>query len=306
MISVIICSVDPTKFTKITKNYKELMGEEPHEIIGIHDAISLCEGYNRGIQHAAGDILVFSHDDIEILSSDFVRKLKFHLTNFEIVGVAGTDVVVEGAWTRASAPYLHGQVAHPGKDEYLVMFFDYGVAASQGRTASGNMKMLDGLFFAVNRTVLDKVSFDQANFDGFHCYDADFTYSAFLAGCKLAVCNDIAVVHDSAANFSSNEAFQKYNRTFIGKHAKTLDRVALGVKHKDPVFAWDSCPTKGGVLHTFAQPVQANVYQQFSARFPEMFAAARPVRPTVKWVTEVLRRTLQRKLLALRYRSKLL
>ena len=38
MISIIICSVNPVLFTRISAHYKELLGAEPHEIIGIHDA----------------------------------------------------------------------------------------------------------------------------------------------------------------------------------------------------------------------------------------------------------------------------
>jgi hypothetical protein len=44
------------------------------EIIGIHDARSLADGYNRGIAQSRGEHIILSHDDIEIragLSSPF-------------------------------------------------------------------------------------------------------------------------------------------------------------------------------------------------------------------------------------------
>ena len=73
-ISIIICSADPQLFAKVCANYRPaLLRSVSHEIIGIHDACSLCEGYNRGIARASGDVLVFSHDDIEIVTPDLLR-----------------------------------------------------------------------------------------------------------------------------------------------------------------------------------------------------------------------------------------
>lgn len=265
MISIIICSITPEKFSNITRNYTGLMGDEPFEIIGIHDAKSLCEGYNRGIKKSVGDILIFSHDDIEILSSDFVARLKNHLMHFDVVGLAGTDKVVDGWWTHAGVPYLYGQVANPYKAEYVVNFFDYGKTAHQKKVTADGIKMLDGLFFATKRAVVERVLFDEKNFDGFHCYDTDFTYSAFLAGFSLTACNDIAVIHDSNGSF--DKFFQKYNQRFIDKHAATID-APEPLAGRPPIHAWDNYPDKASVLRSFLPEVQSNVCRQFVAMFP--------------------------------------
>lgn len=264
MISIIICSIDPEKFRQITLNYTELMGNEPFEIIGIHDAKSLCEGYNRGIRQSVGESLVFSHDDIEILSPDFVTRLKTHLTNFDIVGVAGTDRVVDGCWLSAGVPYLYGQVSHPDGTVFGVNFYDFGKTAHQGRLAMDGIQMLDGLFFAARRTVVCKVWFDEQNFDGFHGYDADFTYSAFLAGYSLAVCNDIAVIHYSHSRFDA--MFQKYNQRFVAKHASTISAPVPCAPR--PSYQGARSEGKEGVLRCFSSEVQKNVYAQFVAMFP--------------------------------------
>jgi 2-polyprenyl-3-methyl-5-hydroxy-6-metoxy-1,4-benzoquinol methylase len=264
MISIIICSINSEKFNSITKNYTELMGGEPFEIIGIHDAKSLCEGYNRGIQKSVGDILVFSHDDIEILSPDFVARLKAHLENFDIVGLAGTDWVVDGNWLSAGFPYLYGQVADRNEDMYALSCYDFGETAHEGKTAEDGIKMLDGLFIAARRSVAQKILFDEKNFDGFHCYDADFTYSAFLAGFNLAVCNDIAVIHYSNSAFDAE--FQRYNERFIEKHATTLD--APEEQESYPSFQVARCANKERVLHCFSPEVQRAIYAQFTASLP--------------------------------------
>src|SRR5215469_13273021 len=96
MISVVTCSIDPAKFSTLKASYAAALGDEPWELIGVHDARSNAEAYNRTIPHVRGDIVVFCHDDIEILSKDFPKRLKGHLANFDIVGVAGTSRVVYG------------------------------------------------------------------------------------------------------------------------------------------------------------------------------------------------------------------
>ena len=259
MISIVICSNNPEKFKKITQNYSVLLGSEDYEIIGIHDAKSLCEGYNRGIKKSVGDILIFSHDDIEILSPDFVTKLRSHLEIFDIVGLAGTDRVLDGCWASVGAPHLYGQVTHSDKNGYSVNCYDLSKAAHLKQFATGKVQMLDGLFFAVRRSVLLKVTFDEFNFDGFHCYDADFTYSAFLAGFNLGVCNDIAVIHYSHGSFDA--AFQKYNQIFITKHVKTLDKLTP----RATKLSWQAvnCPDKESVLSTYIPETQDQLYEYF-------------------------------------------
>jgi hypothetical protein len=67
MISVVFCSIDSVLTESIERHYRTLLGDEPHEVIAIRDARSLAEGYNRGLDRSSGDIVIFSHDDIEFL-----------------------------------------------------------------------------------------------------------------------------------------------------------------------------------------------------------------------------------------------
>ncbi|MDP1679216.1 MAG: glycosyltransferase, partial [Candidatus Nitrotoga sp.] len=125
MLSIIICSINPGKFEFISKNYTELLGDALFEIIGIHDAQSLCEGYNRGITQSRGDILIFCHDDIEIISPDFYPRLRQYLQVYDVVGCAGTSHLVASNWGYAGDPYLHGTVAYPvAGDEWPGNRFD--------------------------------------------------------------------------------------------------------------------------------------------------------------------------------------
>jgi hypothetical protein len=93
LISVIVCSVDDTKRRSIRAHYEQLLAGSPHEIIQIADAKSLCEGYNRGFAQSSGDILVFSHDDIEIVSPNLANTLTRHLSTTDVIGIAGTSLL---------------------------------------------------------------------------------------------------------------------------------------------------------------------------------------------------------------------
>src|SRR5262249_6617665 len=82
MISVIVCSIDPAKFAAVSESYAHAFEGEAYEIVAIHDARSLCEGYNRALRLAKGDFCVFSHDDIDILATDLGARLRRHLANY--------------------------------------------------------------------------------------------------------------------------------------------------------------------------------------------------------------------------------
>ncbi len=216
MTSFIICSIDAAKFKAVTQNITERMGSEPSEIIGIHDARNLCEGYNRGVAHARGETIVFCHDDIEILTPDFAGRLRGHMEQFDVAGVAGTERVIGGLWSYAGPPYLFGQIAHPTMTGggYEVDIF------SVPRRAIGNIAGLDGVFIAVRRAVLDKVRFDEKTFDAWHLYDLDFTFAAHLAGFRLAVMADIQLIHQSAGNVKGT--WKQYMRLFNRKYLNDL------------------------------------------------------------------------------------
>lgn len=224
MISIVICSIDAEKFASVSANYGKLLAGWPHEIIGIHDARSMCDGYNRGSARARGDIVVFSHDDIEILSTDFASRLSTLIRDYDMIGIAGSSRFPDtGFWGYPGTPYVQGQVAHraPGERTYTALVFGVGGPAAAG------IQVLDGVFFAVRRRVLETVEFDSATFDGFHFYDIDFSYRVFSAGFDIAVSNEIAIVHQSRGSFG--EEWQKYARRFLAKHAGRIPAAASTV-----------------------------------------------------------------------------
>jgi len=227
LISVIICSVDSAKYAAVTAHYAKLLAGERYEIIGLHDARSLAEAYNRGAARAAGDIVIFSHDDIEILTPDFAARLKRHLAAHDVVGPCGTSRMTSGHWMGAGWPHLRGLVVHQyssgAPDAASVGMYRALVFDTLAEDASGGLQGLDGMFIAVRRPVLDTCRFDEERFDGFHLYDLDFTYSACLAGLDVAVFRDISMLHYTSGDAPGyQEAFECYYRRFEDKYRDRL------------------------------------------------------------------------------------
>lgn len=216
-ISIIICSVDPVKARAIDAHYQSLLAGHRHDIIAIHDARSLAEAYNRGVDLADGDVIIFSHDDIEFLDpASWLSRLKAHLAEFDLIGLAGTNRLVASNWAAAGPPHTFGQVGElDGKvAPYRVLL------CAVPMPVIPDMQAVDGLFMAAHRRVLEAVRFDAETFDGFHGYDLDFSFRAHLAGFRVAVAADLPVLHASQGNF--DQKWQHYAQRFAAKHANRL------------------------------------------------------------------------------------
>jgi hypothetical protein len=211
-VSVIVCSIRPDRERRIRAMYQRALAGVKHELLVIHDARSLCEGYNRAVARSRGEILIFSHDDIDIISSSFAARLLHHLRHADLVGVAGSARISNFGWTSSGWPWLHGQVIRrvPGQADYHLLVFN------RGHGCSTQLEVLDGLFFAARRAVVDRICFDEQTFDGFHGYDVDFTYTAARAGFTVGVANDILLLHESAGQY--DDAWRRYGLKFMEKY----------------------------------------------------------------------------------------
>jgi len=216
-VSIVTCSIDDARFRSLEKNLNEIFGRHA-QIVRIKGAKSMAEGYNRGAQMAAGGIVIFCHDDIEILNRNVPEIIAEDLNVYDIVGVAGTSRLLEGRWHSAGSKYVHGQVAHSRdgrRNEYQICVY----GERRHNPVISHIQALDGLFLAVRRNVLESVRFDEA-FNGFHLYDLDFTFSAYLMGFRLAVDYRIHLLHHSGGRYDRiwKEFFHRFNQ----KHEKLL------------------------------------------------------------------------------------
>ena len=220
MISIVFCSIHPERAKIMQRHYEFMLGNEPHEIIVITDALSLAEAFNRALDQAKGEIVILSHDDIEFLKpSDWLSKIKLYLNNYDLIGLAGTTKLIGPAWASAGPPNTFGQVAELNStDDHPYRVLILGTHAP----IIPNIQAVDGLFMAFNKNITKNIRFDAINFDGFHCYDIDFSFRLHLAGYRLGVATDIPVIHSSQGKFS--DSWKTYAYRFIDKHELNLSK----------------------------------------------------------------------------------
>lgn len=218
MLSVVICSIDREKFRRVVEMYARVLKGVEHEIVGVHDAASMSEGYNRGAARARGERLLFSHDDVALLVPDAGARMSGHFERFDVWGVAGATRVVGAGWVRAGPPHIYGQIAHQagGAGPYTVCVY------SAPRRWVAGVRVVDGVLIGATRGAVERVEFDEETFRGFHVYDVDFSLRAHLAGLRVGVACDLAPVHFSGGAFDAN--WEADAARFEAKHAGVLER----------------------------------------------------------------------------------
>ena len=214
-VSIIICSVDEAKFAEASASYRERFAAVPHEIVAIRDARSLAEGFNRGARLATGEIFIFSHDDVLLLTPDFAQRLLAHLRHWDGIGVCGTSRLTGANWTNSGQPFLHGHIVHQPAGEKGLITMVLG-CAPEVQAVEG----IVGAFVAVRREVWEHTAFDEAGCDGFHLYDLDFSLRASRAGFRLGIPMDLTLLHRSMGSYG--RVWRKDAAAFEGRFKKIL------------------------------------------------------------------------------------
>lgn len=210
-VSVVVCSVDAVRLERMRASFERAMRGRTSEFIVIGDARSLAAAYGAAVERCRHEIVIFSHDDVELASPGAMDAVEAALGACDIVGVAGSRRAAGPAVLWAGHPHLHGWVAYPAPGgagwDATVFSLESGVL--------GGMQTLDGCLIACRRDAARRVGFDAATFDGFHFYDLDFAYRAHRQGLRLAVTTQIAVIHASEGDFGPD--WQRYAERFRAK-----------------------------------------------------------------------------------------
>ncbi|MCC6474706.1 MAG: hypothetical protein IT514_13280, partial [Burkholderiales bacterium] len=114
----------------------------------------------------------------------------------------------------AGWPHLAGQVAMEAAAPERLNVTAYGSAA----LLAPRIQALDGVFIAARREVAEKLGFDATVFDGWHLYDIDFSFRAWLQGVRVAAAGDLMLVHASSGGYRCGE-WELYARRFREKFA---------------------------------------------------------------------------------------
>ena len=217
MISIVICSKNDKKLSRIKENINRTIGCSSEFII-IDNKInkySLANAYNIGIEKARFDIICFLHEDIEFLTEKWgvILLNKFSKHNASCIGIAGTDYLSEdGIWFSAGVPYVKGKIIHStnGKEQ-LDQYSEY--------LKDENAVVIDGVFIAARKETAASIRFDENLFDRFHFYDIDFSFRLAQKN-KLIVTQDISLKHYSGGSF--DEEWEHYRKIFVEKHKENL------------------------------------------------------------------------------------
>ena len=165
------------------------------------------------------------HEDVRFLTEGWGERLAVKLSEPDcgVVGFAGSVLKLRRttAWLHGVGDMRANYVQYHGGGRHLHAMNPDGVDFSPVVT-------LDGMCLAVRRDVWAAVPFDARTFDGFHCYDLDFTTAVTVSGRRNYVCNTVLVEHFSAGAYSCSwlEALETY-------HRKWADRLPLSFEPLD-------------------------------------------------------------------------
>jgi GT2 family glycosyltransferase len=216
--SVVVCSADRARQLECIEGYNRAFAGEALQLLPIENPASLAAGYNRGLDSADGEFVIFTHDDAWPISAGVADRLAAHLADCDVVGIAGATLAMNGFWGFCGQPHTHGHVVTPAQGSTWVDALIWGAETLR----MPGVKLLDGCFIAARRRAAAELRFDAATFDGFHLYDADFSLRANAAGLAVAVVADVTVFHRSVGDFGAE--WQRYNERFLARHQPLLDR----------------------------------------------------------------------------------
>jgi hypothetical protein len=208
-VSIVTCSIHPGRLAAMQDNFRAALGAREHEMIAIRDAKSLAEGYTRGLGQSRHPIVVFSHDDVELVSPQPFEAIDEALEGNDVAGLAGAGLASGPAVMWAGHPHMRGWVAYPADEAFDATVFSLDAGVLTG------MQTLDGMLFAARREAAERIGFDAATFDGFHFYDLDFAYRAHRAGLRVAVTTGVTAVHASRGRF--DDSWRRHAARFVAK-----------------------------------------------------------------------------------------
>ena len=200
-VNVIVSSRKEQKDNKeFVDNVKSTAGMDVDVFYCVNDgSISLTKIYQEALDECNCDIVVYMHDDIEVLSKDWATEL-VRLFNenkeYGIIGVAGSaQFDANAAWWQYKK--IFGQVLHRSQGRAWLTTFSDVLGDKLAEVC-----VVDGLFFAVKKDRV-KVGFD-TSIEGFNFYEIDFCLANYLEGVKIGVTTNIRLAHNSVGETKKN------------------------------------------------------------------------------------------------------
>jgi len=217
MLSIIICSRIGEIPDLLKQNIHNTVGCE-YELVVIdnsNNGYSIFSAYNTGLLLSQYPYLCFVHEDVEFVTSDWGSKVIQHLLtpNIGFIGVAGGRAVLRVPYDWSSFDsmrnIINSHYTHNNKrvDEKTLR-------PAKPQNIKEECVVLDGVFLCANKSLFDKISFDE-QLGGFHCYDMDICLQAAKNQYQNYMIFDIDLRHFSLGNFNKS-----YIEAILSLHRK--------------------------------------------------------------------------------------
>lgn len=195
---------------------------------------SAAEGLNYGGAKAEGEYIVFIHQDVRLLSADWLRRAEAFLRELPDLGVAGVAGMIKG---RGCGFFRVGTVPLENK----ACFVFHGPEKKPvecGRAFSGPVEVqtLDEQVLIVPRKVFLGGGFDDQACSGWHLYGVDYSLSVKKRGLK-ACALPIEVWHMSAG--ALDEDYYATLNKILKKHSsEDIIYTTCGLWYTPNLFNW--------------------------------------------------------------------
>ncbi|TWR24051.1 hypothetical protein FPZ43_18765 [Mucilaginibacter pallidiroseus] len=207
MVSVIICSVNPSFLAQVSENIKDTIGV-PYELIATDNRATgkgICQVYNEAAKTAKFDVLCFVHEDIEIETPNWGSKILAHFQDdpqLGLIGVAGSSYrpLTPSKWGGLGSNTAFSNIYQCFKDKSKPCVHTYD---NPNNERISSVTCVDGVWLATTKKVFERFKFDEETFDGFHLYDLDFSMSV-LQKYKVAVTFEVLIKHFSEGSYDKN------------------------------------------------------------------------------------------------------
>ena len=188
MLSLIVCSVNPSLLDNMKESAADTIGTEYEWLVydNRKENKGICEVYNEMASKATFSHLVFLQEDLIFKTRNWGKYLVdiFKGNNrVGLVGIAGSDYKSDlfSGWYSGGAGNDYFNIIHQldGRDKYL--FFPDSWEKDEAEVVC-----IDGAFMACSRQVWSQVRFNAELLKGFHFYDIDFSL-------RIALSNSVVV-----------------------------------------------------------------------------------------------------------------
>lgn len=205
MLSIIICSVSPSRLQSVEQSIKETIGDEvSYEIIAVDNRERkwpIAKAYNFGAQAAKYPFLFFVHEDVKFHSIGWGSIIEEKLAEPDcgVVGFAGSKVKLKSYSGWYQNKDWNCWYYYQGGFKERTYFCVQGVCLEH---PFEEVVALDGFAMFVRREIWEKNQFDEVLLTGFHCYDVDFSMQIARKYKNYVCCSSVLIEHSSPGNFN--------------------------------------------------------------------------------------------------------